>query len=292
MTLDGLIDQVLQKYSIPMWVKPYIYDYVKKDPVNAIKRATSFIDVKRKKGVVTNSYVQLPNSTTFKMSSIIHMLSLFLYGTERTAKIAKAWSSKPDMKYRNYVDYYANMVEVEERHARATLNLIEGLGYKPREPTKEVVAVFDYLNSIAEWNKRIIATDLILRSSYGNTFGLVFYRVFYFVMPEFMRSFGKAFTETEAQTEWGIKEAERVIAEHEIDSNQLLEMSVEMLCRIGKSINAEMPLAGEAGIKREAELLKRISIAYPLHKLKDLGVVADISKTEKEIASRAKKLKP
>ena len=291
MTLDGLIDPVLQKYSIPMWVKPYVYDYVRKDPINAIKRATSFIDVKRKKGVVTNSYVQLPNSIMFKMSSIIHMLSLFLYGTERTAKIAKAWSAKPDMKYRNYVDYYAGMVEVEERHARATLNLIEGLGFKPREPTKEVVAVFDYLNGIMDWSKRIIATDLILRSSYGDAFGLVFYKVFYFVMPEFMRSFGKAFTETEEQNKWGIKEAERVIAEHKVDNNQLLEMSIELLCRIEKSINAEMPLADEAGIKKEAKLLKRISIAYPLHRLESLGAVSNVSKTEKEITSKAKKLK-
>jgi len=289
--LDSVIDSLLQKYGIPTWVKPYVYDYVKKDPLNAIKRATSFIEVKRKRGVVTNSYVQLPNSTTFKMSSIIHMLSLFLYGTERTAKIAKAWSAKPDPRHASYVDYYASMVEVQERHARATRNLIEGLGHKPEEPTKEVMAVFDYVSNIAEWNKRIVATDLIVRSSYGDAFGQVFYKVFYFVMPEFMRSFGKAFTETESQSEWGIKEVERVVAGNEIDHDQLLEMSMEILCRIERSIDAEMHLADQAGIKKEAGLLKRIAIAYPLHKLEALGFIVNVSKTEKEIESRARKLK-
>jgi hypothetical protein len=75
--ISAVVDPLLKKYGIPVWVKPYLKEYVKSDPVNAIKRATSFIDVKRKKGQVTNNSVVLPNNTAFKTESVVGIVSLF-----------------------------------------------------------------------------------------------------------------------------------------------------------------------------------------------------------------------
>ncbi|MCL5092471.1 MAG: hypothetical protein M1364_02300 [Candidatus Marsarchaeota archaeon] len=281
--ISAVVDPLLKKYGIPVWVKPYLKEYVKSDPVNAIKRATSFIDVKRKKGQVTNNSVVLPNNTAFKTESVVGIVSLFFYGEERSVQIAEKWSSKPDYLNKEYVKHFSEMVEIEKRHLRAIKNLLEGLGHKPLPPSETVKEVFDYIENLQDWNERLVAMNIIIKSTYGTAFGMMFYKVFYFVMPEYMRSFGKAFDYQGEEIEWGFEEAKRIISEKCINEGRLIEMSERILTLISKTINSEMLFADEAGITREAELLKKVALAYPLHIYSDLGINIDIEGELKKI---------
>ncbi len=281
--ISAVVDPLLKKYGIPEWVKRYVKEYIKSDPVNAIKRATSFVDVKRKKGQVTNSNVILPNNTTFKINSIVNIVSLFYYGEERSVQITEKWSSRPDYLNKEYVRHFSEMVQIEKKHLRAIKNLLEGLGHKPVPPADAVKEVFDYIENLQAWNERMVAMNIIIKSSYGTTFGMMFYRVFYSVMPEYMRSFGKAFNYEGEEIEWGFEEAKRIISDKRINDGRLIEMSERILTLISKTINSEMCLAEEAGISKEAELLKKISLAYPLHTYYELGVNLDVDKELKKI---------
>lgn len=285
----NVIDDILNKYDIPLWVKPYIYDYIKSDPLNAVKHATSFIEVKRKKGEVTSKYVKLPNSIVFDMDSVIHILSLFLYGEERSAEIYKKWSSELAFENKRYITFYKDMVSVGKKHARAIKNLIAGLGRKADEPTKYVVDVFDFIESIKNWNERMITTNLLMRYAYGISFGVTFYRTFYFVMPEYMRSFGKAFSETTDESLWGEEEAKRIITNDALPKGRLMELSEDVISKIVKSIDFEMPIAKNAKIENEAKLLRTISIVYPLHAMSELGIDINIKNEIKTINKLAKK---
>ncbi len=286
----GLLDPVLKKYNVPEWLRPYLYEYARKDPINAIKRATSFIDVKRKKGVVTSSYIKLPNNITFKTESVVHILSLFFYGEEEAAKIAKEWASGHDMPSREYAEQFAGMVEMYEKHLRAIKNLLGGMGYKPTEPTREVREVFDYMHAIEGWPERMVAANILLKQSYGAAFGSTFYKTFYFVMPEFMRSFGKVFNDTNNIAVRGADLANVVVKSKAVPDARLIELSEGMLSRVARSIDSEMPMARASGIKNEAELLRRLAIAYPLHTLKELGVELDIEGEEQAISAMAGRL--
>ncbi len=125
--------------------------------------------------------------------------------------------------------------------------------------------------------------NIIIKSTYGTAFGMMFYKVFYFVMPEYMRSFGKAFDYQGEEIEWGFEEAKRIISEKCINEGRLIEMSERILTLISKTINSEMLFADEAGITREAELLKKVALAYPLHIYSDLGINIDIEGELKKI---------
>ncbi len=285
----NVVDSVLNKYGIPLWVKPYIYDYIKSDPLNAVKHATSFIEVRRKKGEVTGKYVKLPNSTMFDMDSVIHILSLFFYGEERSTEMYRKWSSEPAPESRDYSNFYRSMVAVREKHARAIKNLIEGLGRKSDKPTKRVIEVFDFIESLKDWRERMITTDLLMRYAYGVSFGVTFYKTFYFVMPEYMRSFGKAFGETTNESLWGENEAKRIITEKGLPEERIVELSEEVISRIVSSIDSEMEIAKKAKIEKEAKLLRTISIVYPLHTILELGVVVDIEDEIKKINKMAKR---
>ncbi|MDE1857009.1 MAG: ferritin-like domain-containing protein [Candidatus Micrarchaeota archaeon] len=279
-----MVDQMMEKYELPEWVKPYVYRYIRQHPIGAIKHAVSFIDVKRKKGEITNKHVKLPNGMTFRMEDIKHLLTLFHYAEERMASIAKGWvlksghSANPD-----YIRFFTEMAESDTKHMRAIKNLMEGLGSKPGEPTPEVKAVFDYLETIDDWQERLVATNLILRGAYSRSFGLVFYKVFYHVSPEFMRSFGKAFSVHDDEPGWGDHEAERLIRDGKISSDRLSRLSQALLSRTCRSIDAEMRVAANAGIKTEMELLRDISIAYPLHSIQEMGAPIDIDEEIKNI---------
>lgn len=281
--ISGVVDPLLKKYGVPIWVKPYLNEYIRSDPINAIKRATSFVDVKRKKGQVTNNSVVLPNNTVFKIESVVGIVSLFFYGEERSVQIAEKWSSKPDYLNKEYVKHFSEMVEIEKRHLRAIKNLLEGLGHKPLPPSETVKEVFDYIENLQDWNERLVAMNIIIKSTYGTAFGMMFYKVFYFVMPEYMRSFGKAFDYQGEEIEWGFEEAKRIISEKCINEGRLIEMSERILTLISKTINSEMLFADEAGITREAELLKKVALAYPLHIYSDLGINIDIEGELKKI---------
>jgi len=273
----NIIDRILERYDIPKWVKPYLYDYIKSDQLNAIKRAMSFIDTGRKKGEVTRKYVKLPNGITFDINNVIHILGLFLYGEERNIKIYTKWTSEPVPSIKEYSDFYCDIIIAAKRHARAIKNLMEGLKHKSGEPTKEIEEVFDYIESLTDWNERMITTNLLMKYSYNISFGVTFYKVFYFVMPEYMRSFGKVFSETAERTMWGEKQARDIISKKIIPQKRVMEISRELISKIVRSIDSEMGIAKISGIKNEAKLLRKISMVYPFNALKELGMDIDIN---------------
>ncbi len=275
MAEKALVDSLLGRYAIPAWVKPYIYGYIKKNPIGAIRYATSFIDVKRRKGEVTGSYVRLPNGVEFGIEDVVHILSLFHYGEERAAQTYEKWAKEPVPDRKEYSEFYADMSETAEKHARAIKNLIEGIGHRPDAPSKEAVAVFDYLESLEDWKERLICTNIIIKYSYGVVFGTAFYKAFYFVMPEYMRTFGKAFQGTEEVARRGDEVARRILRE-EYAGNDIKPLFEKIMRLIIRSVMAETRIAKKAKIEKEIELLSSISIAYPLVIFREEGVDVDV----------------
>ena len=271
----NLVDSILERYDIPAWVKPYVYDYIKKNPAAAIRYATSFIEVKRKKGEVTGSYVKLPNGVEFDKESVVHILSLFYYGEGRAAHIYNKWAREPVPDKKEYQEFYAEMAGTAERHARAIKNLIEGIGHKPDAPSEEAVAVFDQLESIEDWKERMISTNIIIRYSYGVVFGVAFYKAFYFVMPEYMRTFGKAFQGTTEIAQHG-ENATREILRNGYTGDDAIRLFEGLMEPIIRSVIAEVHIAKKAKIEREIELLCSISIAYPLTVFREEGLNIDV----------------
>lgn len=280
----AMVDKALDKYNIPTWLKPYIYDYVKGDPLNAVRRATSFIEVRRKRGEVTRSYVRLPNGMEFGMEFIQHVLSLFHYGEERIAEIYESWSKEPaGYDYVQYAKGFGQLAETTRKHVRAIRNLMEGMGIRPLPPTPEAMSVFDALNSLSDWKARVLASGLILKYTYGYPFGFVFYRVFYPASPEFMRSFGKAFKSNDGDNAWLEDEAKRIVREREIDAGNIISIAENLLSKAYNSVEAELQTAKKARIEREAQLLMDVSLAYPLHALYDQGLGIDVDAEIKKI---------
>lgn len=280
----AMVDKALDKYNIPTWLKPYIYDYVKGDPLNAVRRATSFIEVRRKRGEVTRSYVRLPNGMEFGMEFIQHVLSLFHYGEERIAEIYESWSKEPaGYDYVQYARGFGQLAETTRKHVRAIRNLMEGMGIRPLPPTPEAMSVFDALNSLSDWKARVLASGLILKYTYGYPFGFVFYRVFYPASPEFMRSFGKAFKSNDGDNAWLEDEAKRIVREREMDEGNMISIAEDLLSKAYNSVGAELQTAKKARIEREAQLLMDVSLAYPLHALYDQGLGIDVDAEIKKI---------
>jgi hypothetical protein len=271
-----IVGRALDKYSVPDWVRPYIFRHAMTHPVSAVKFALSFVDTKRKKGEVTKEYVRLPNGLRFRMAYILRVLNLFYYGEERMAKMYGLWSTRAAEPNPAYSEHFRNASAADDRHARAIRNLIEGLGYRIGEAPKELMDVFDYVESIDSWNDRIIAAAIVLRGAYADAFGLMFYKVFYPAAPEFMRSFGKAFKDSGATWESG--EAMRIIHGGAVQEEHVLELTRSILFKVLYSISANMQLAKRSGIEPEIKLLSEIAIAYPFHTLRELGVDVDVNK--------------
>lgn len=283
--LTSIIDRTMQKYGIPMWFKPYLAGYIRSNPVSAIRHATSFVETRRKKGEITRDHVVLPNGLEFKMGFITELLSLFYYGEERLSDIYEGWSREPGYDDLEYKKRFMEFSALSKRHIRAIRNLMEGIGIEPRQPGKEITGLFDHIESIGEWQDRVLMSGILIKYSFSYTFGFVFFKVFYPVATDFMRSFGKTFTSTTPTTSWLNSEAERIVME-EANSSHILEFTRSNLERISRSIESEMPLAKANGIGNEARLLHTISIAYPLHVLHDLGMRIDVEKEVKSIMKR------
>jgi len=282
--IGAIVDKTLEKYNIPLWLKPYIYSYIKEDPVSALKHATSFIEVRRKRGEVTRDFVRLPNGMTFDINFIQHVLSLFYYGEDRISAIYGSWAKEPaEYEYVHYAKRFGQLAETTKKHVRAIHNLMEGMGIKPLDPTSEAISVFDELGAIADWRSRVLASGLILKYTYGYPFGFVFYRVFYPASPEFMRSFGKAFKSDDEDNAWLESEAKRIVKEGVIDSESIIKLTEDLLSKAYDSVGSELRMAKKAHIEREAHLLMDVSLAYPLHTLYDQGLSIDIDAEIKKI---------
>ncbi len=287
---EGLISAAMKRYGVPDWIAPYIYRYAKQSDMFTIKRAINFINVRRKKGVLTSRQVRLPNGVTFDINAVSHILNQFYYGVETEARISDKWSKEhADYDHANFTKHYKELAAMRERHARALKNMIEGLGHQIEKPSKGIERVFDTISSLEEWPDRLITTEIILRDSYSRPFGFIFYKVFYPVSPEFMRSLGKLFTNRGEEGSWAEKEIKRVVSEGALTSEHIIGLAERILTEIYRSIGSELPLARKAKIEPEAKLLRDISIAYPLHTLKELGVELDIDKEMKKIAKQGKK---
>ena len=289
--IDRFVEPVLERYGVPRWVKPYVLRYVRKNPANTVKFATSFVDIKRRKGEVTKEYVKLPNGLVFKIDQIMRVLNIFFYGEESMARITEMWVNGKGEPNPAYLSYFAEMSATDSKHARAVKNLIEGMGRKPEKPQKELIEVFNYVANLESWYDRMIATELVLRDSYAKAFGLVFYKVFYPTSPEFMRSFGKAFEDANSKSVWGVTEVERIIKEKPIPDERVIQIARDILARTLKSVNAEMPLAELSGVGNEAKLLTEIAIAYPFHTISELGVDFDIDDEIKKVRREAARLR-
>ena len=286
---DGLISTAMRRYGVPLWLKPYIYRYAKESNVDTIKHTISFINVRRKKGEVTGRHVRLPNGVVFDIKMVIHILNQFHYGVEATARIAGAWSKEyTDYDHASFTKHFKKVAQEREKHARALKNMIEGLGHKVGGPTKEIEEVFNGIEKLDEWPDRLIATEIIIRDAYSRPFGFIFYKVFYPVSPEFMRSLGKLFMPQDSQDRWAEDEIKRVIGMGALTGEHVIELAEPILASIYKSIDAEMRLAKSSGIEPEAKLLRDVSIAYPLHTLRELGAQLDVDKEMKKITGRKK----
>ena len=289
----SIIDGLMLKYGIPEWVKPYVYRYIKGNPIHVIKHATSFVEFKRAKGEVTRSQVKLPNGLKFDIKFVMHILDMFYYGEERISSIYASWASeRVGVEDHEYPEHFSELSMASQAHARAVKNLIEGLGNKLSDPSKEAKDVFDCINSIKDWKHRVIMSGVILRRTYGIPFGYIFYKVFYPTAPEFMRSFGKVFERTSSTASWGEEESKRIISSHMVDEPALMGEARKLLALIYKSISAELPYAKEQHIEPEIKLLMELAIAYPIHALKDFGMRIDIEEEIGAVKRLAKRSAP
>ena len=289
--LEKLVDSAMAKYNVPEWVRPYASKYVKGNPIASVRFAISLVDTKRRKGEVTKDNVKLPNGKSFRVESILKVLSLFFYGEDMIAHIERAWSGKSLIRNAEYEKCFYDMSELDAKYARAIKNLAEGLGGRVGERHDSLARTFDYISKTEDWNSRVFVTGLVLRYAYARTFGSVFYKVFYPVAPEFMRSFGKAFSSKNGKASWDTEEAERLVRSGAIERERVLELARETLARILWSIDANTRLAKELSMEKEVALLSEISIAYPFHRLSELGVRLDVKEEIELVRERFAKLK-
>ncbi len=287
---NGLISAAMKRYRVPDWIAPYIYRYAKQSDLFTIRRAINFINVRRKKGVLTGRQVRLPNGVTFDIKTVSHILNQFYYGVDAEARISEGWSAEyTDYDHANFTKHYKELAELRRKHARALKNMIEGLGHKIDGPSKGVERVFNTIAELDEWPDRLIATEIILRDSYARPFGFIFYKVFYPVSPEFMRSLGKLFAKKDDGYSWAESEIRRVVGEGALTSEHIIGLAERILAEIYRSIESEMPLARRSKVEAETMLLRDVSVAYPLHTLKELGVELDIDAEMRKIARIGKK---
>jgi hypothetical protein len=276
-----VVEPLLNKYRIPEWVRPYLYEYLSEElqsnPIAAIKRAASFIEIGRRKGIITKSYVMLPNGVKFDIASITHLLSMFLYGEERISEIGAGWAREADAaRLPEYARHFHYLSEKDMRHARAIKNLIAGLEKRVEPPGAAIREVFDFIEGIRDWNERIITSSVVLNQPYS-VMGMLLYRTFYPASSEFMRNFGKAMGAIDEEERWGAEESARILSSGSIASADLMDNAEKLLALVHLSIDSEMRIARKAGIEREIKLLRDISILYPLHTLQEMGVSIDMA---------------
>ena len=287
--MDKLVDSALEKYSLPQWVRPYVYRYARENPVSTVKFAISLVDVKRKKGEVTKTQVKLPNGTTFSMNSILKILNLFYYGEDKMARLENSWATAAMDHNADYENHFLEMSEIDRKRTRAIKNLAEGLGHSVGEEPESIARAFDRVSKLESWQDRVIATGIILRFSYATTFGILFYRVFYPVSPEFMRSFGKAFVDKSGPERWDTEEAKRLIQSGAVDKEHVIQLTRDVLAQVLGSIQSNMGLAKELKLEKEVMLLSDISMAFPFQKLSELGLQIDVEGEVKLVKKMAGK---
>jgi hypothetical protein len=287
--VERLVDSTLEKYKLPEWVRPYVYRYVKDNPLSAVKYAISLIEVKRKKGEVTKTHVKLPNGTVFNIQSILKLLNLFFYGEECIADLEKTWATSSIDRNAEYEKHFLELADMDYRRTRAIKNLAEGLGHTVGEQPKSLMKRFDRISKLESWHDRVIATGVILRYSYAATFGIVFYKVFYPVSPEFMRSFGKAFGSNDDKERWDTEEARKLIENNIVNREHLLELMRKVLVEVSCSIELNRKLAKELGLEREVSLLSEISLAYPFQWLSDAGLDINVDNEVRAVKRLAAK---
>lgn len=293
--ISPVVEPLFAKYGIPEWVKPYVYEYlseeIRSNPVAAIKRAASFIEIGRKKGIITKSYVLLPNGVKFDIDSISRILSMFLYGEERMSQIERRWASEAYAahlpEYARHFDYLA---EKDTRHARAINNLISGLGKREETPQGRITDVFGFMERITDWNERIITMSITLNKPYS-IMGMILFKAFYPASSEFMRNFGKALGSDDDEEKWGVTESARILSSNKVDTAALISNAEDMLALVHMSIDSNMAIASKAGIEQEIKLLRDISIMYPLHTLMEMGVPLDMGKEMETIRKKVKAIK-
>ncbi len=266
---------MLERHNVPAWVRPYVYKYVRKHPISAVIHAKSFIEVHRKRGEVTGKYVRLPNGIKFDKQMICHLVSIFFNSEERVRKVNEGWLRDAGAAHEKYVAYLEREIDAEAARVRALKNLAEGLNVRLEKRSENIEQVYDYLESLTDWMERIVATNILLRYAYSNSFGFVFYKVLYPASPELMRAIGKAFKESE-NTRWGEQEARRIISSGELAHDRLVSLAEQVLARVWLSVDAELTMAKKAHIGAEVQLLGEVAVAYPLHIMQELGVQIDI----------------
>lgn len=271
-----LIEVAMDKYDVPEWVRPYLYKYASRHKLDAIKFALSLINVGRKKGEVTKQHVTLPNGMKFRLDSVMKLISLFFHGQEAIALLEEEWVASHTIGNPEYEAAYSALSDIDQKHARAIKNLMEGLGGKITDeiPT-HIKPLIERMRLIDDWNERIIASGIILNYSYLKTFGPVFFKIFYPISPEFMRNLSKAFMNKELPERWDLLEARKIIKSGAVDPARIKALYMELLPLIGSSVKHNMSIAKELKVVNEMELLSEILIAYPLHELSELGVVKD-----------------
>ncbi|MGC8669545.1 MAG: hypothetical protein ACP5TL_00100 [Candidatus Micrarchaeia archaeon] len=289
--VDTIVNTMLKKYNIPSWITPYAIRYARRNPMRTIKFAMSFIETKRKKGAVTSDYVVLPNGLKLKISSLMRILNAIFYEQDLMSKVAKKWVSSPigyDKKFNEYAEQFSL---AEAKHAVAIKNLIEGLGYKVNEPDPRIIKLFEYIESLDTWQKRLIAVNIVLRDAYAEAFGLILYKVFYSVSPEYMRAFGKVFSKNEDYSKDGYEEAKKVIKEKQLPDEEVINLTRDIALRVLQTIDFNMDVAKEIGIVEEVKLLRDIAIVYPFQTLKELGLNVNPDKELLNIKKLASKTK-
>jgi hypothetical protein len=282
-----MVEAALRKYGFPLWAKPYIVHYVNSIDRSEVKRSVGFLKFGRKKGSITAKEVRLPNGIVFKMEDVIHILNLFYYGELKTSEVSGIWANANDGN-KAHSDYFKMMQQFEVKRARAVKNFVQGLGHKVDTPPKELTGVFDSLANLSNWNERIVAKRILLYYSYVNPISEIFYRVFYPVSSEFLRPLAKVFIEKGNEEQEGTRAAEKVIMDGYIEKARLEKLTEDIMVNVAKSIKAEIPRAEKIGRGKEAELLMRLAVAHPVHKLADLGADIDPDEELKKIWKKVK----
>ncbi len=268
-----MLDNTIAKYRLPQWVKPYIVEYIKENPIYAIKKGMSFIDVKRKKGLISKGYVELPNGTRFEMNFVANILNQFYYGEKSISEIYEKWSKNNYNVDRGYSDGFRRLSILSKKHMRAIKNLIDGMEMQDIGPNVGTLKLLEFMEHLDTIEGRILSSGLILRYIYAQTFGMIFYKVFYPTAPEFMRSFGKALSADNKTMQWLESELRYVLQNSDHEKN--LAFVKNMLTVAAECIDTELPYAKRSGIEKEFLLLRNISIAYPLHIIKEYGYDID-----------------
>jgi hypothetical protein len=218
----------------------------------------------------------------FRMPSLMKLLGIFFHGEHRLADLESYWAKNHMVGNPEYERVYSELADTDYKGARAMKNLVEGLRHKMPDDNGTLDQLFGRLSRLESWEERIFASGIILNYCYMKPFAGMFMRVFYPIVPEFMRSFNKAFTLKEAKERQDLLEARRLVSTGRIPRERAIELADELLGLVGKSIDSNMAIAKELGIKEEISLLKEISLAYPIHTLEELGIKIPAGPTKKK----------